>query len=198
MRRVCIGLIALAAPARADVPEMPPSYAQLFDQAHSWSYDVATTTYDVEDFHKARPPKRTAHHIVTCKVTMVMALPHGAASRVACDGEIDPTVTIAGDWGATADGLFRITGFPKTEADIANGTPILPAKPHPFRHSDHDAVHGLRSTAHAWCIFDDTSHDDGGFTRSQCFEANVGIVSGELEGGGDDWRRVSYRLKARP
>ena len=191
-------LIALGAarPATADVPAMPAFYAQLFDQAHSWSYDVATTTYDISDFRKARPPKRTAHATVTCKVTMVMAFPHGAASRVTCDGEIDPELTIAGDYGATPEGLFKTASFAHSEADIANGTPILPAHPHAWRRADHDTVRGLRANGSAWCVFDDTSHD-GGYVRSQCFEPNVGFASGEVEAAGEDWRKVSYHLKRR-
>lgn len=182
-------------PARAEVPTLPAIYAQLFDQQHRWSYDVSTTTYDISDFRKARPPKRTSHVTVTCQVTMVTAFAHGAASRVTCDGEIDPELTIAGDYGATDEGLFRVASFPASEADIAAGTQLIAARPRAWRRADHDVVRGLRATGHAWCVFDDERHTDSGATKSFCFEPNVGIASGTFEGG-EDWRKVSYRIKS--
>jgi len=181
--------------AGAEAPALPAIYAQLFDQQHRWSYDVATTTYDISDFRKARPPKRTLHVTVTCQVTEVTAFAHGAASRVTCDGDVDPELAIAGDWGATADGLFKLASFPRSEDEIASGTPIITARPRAWRRADHDVVHGLRANGRAWCLFDDARRTDDGGTKSLCFEPNVGIASATFEGG-EDWRKVSYRVKS--
>jgi len=126
----CLPVIAFARPATANMPQLPAHYAPLFEHAHSWTYDVATTIYDIEDFHKARPPKKTIHTTVVCKVAQVVGFHHGAAAHVACDGDPDAGYPIAGDWGATEDGLYRLTRFPKTEAELTEslGEQIVGAK----------------------------------------------------------------------
>jgi hypothetical protein len=190
-------VLAFARPASAHVPPLPAHYAPLFEQAHSWTYDVATTMYDIEDYRRARPPKKTTHVTVICKVTMVAGFRHAAASRIACDGDTDPMSPIAGDYAATPDGLYRLTRFPKTETELGEllGEQLVEAKPHAYRTQAEHAVHGVREDHHAWCTFDDTSRQPDGMVRSQCFKPNVGIASGDFDGGGENWRRVSYQLK---
>jgi len=196
MRPWCLLVLVLARPAIADVPPLPAHYATMFEQAHSWTYDVATTVYDIEDFRHARPPKKTIHTTVTCKVTMVAGFRHGAASRIACDGDTDPMSPIAGDYGATPDGLYRLTRFPRKESELGEllGEQLVEAKPHAYR-TQGDRVHGVREDHHAWCAFDDTSRDPDGMVRTQCFKPYVGIANGTFDGGGENWRRVSYQVK---
>jgi hypothetical protein len=188
--RWVVPLCAVAGVAAAD--PLPAAYAPLFDPSHVWTYDVATTTYDITDYRHARAPKRTAHSTVTCKVAAVQAFAHGSASRIECDGDLEPG--IAGTYVATADGLFRLASFPRTEAELVGGTAILAARPHAWKKVDAGAIHGLKVSGKSWCEFGDTSNDSDGATWSQCFEA--GIASGDFEGG-EAWRRVSYHLKRR-
>lgn len=194
----CLAVVAFARPATANMPQLPAHYAALFEHAHHWTYDVATTIYDIEDFHKARPPKKTMHTTVVCKVAHVSGFRHGAASRIECDGDPDAGYPLAGDYGATEDGLYRLSRFPKSEAELAEslGEQIVGAKPHVWRKRVDHAVRGLREDAHSgWCAFEDTTQSSDGATRSQCFKAGVGIASGDYDGGGENWRRVSYQLK---
>ncbi len=158
--------------------EAPPN-AALFEAGRTWVYDVTTTTYDIANWGSlTRPPKVTTHAVVTCTAS---------GSAITCDGPLEPPV--AGRYASTADGLER------------EGALVLAAKPKAFRRVAHDdAMHadrisGVRAGRGGWCAFEDSSDvDPDGASTEQCF-APTGIQSGDFDGGGGDWRRVSYRLR---
>ena len=174
MRAWVLVLIPLAASAE------PPPYGALFEVGRTWVYDVSTTTYDIEHWGPlTRPPKVTRHTVVTCTAT---------ATEIACDGLLEPPV--AGTYELTPDGLAR------------DHVPLLAIKPRPSRKVSHDdAMHadrtsGIRARQSSWCWFDDTSDVElDGAAREQCIGAQ-GVTGGELDGGGGDWRKVSYRLRS--
>ncbi len=153
--------------------------AALFEVGRTWTYDVTTTTYDIANWGSlTRPPKVTRHAVVTCTA---------ATATITCDGALEPAV--AGRYTETDDGLHR------------DGALVLARAPKPFRKVTHDAamhadlIQGLRGSAAGWCTFEDSSDvDPDGASRSQCF-GPTGIQSGDFDGGGGDWRRVSYRLR---
>jgi len=161
-------LVLVASSAHAE------PFAGIFEPGRTWTYDVATTTYDIENWGSlTRPPKHTTHATVTCT---------SDGQAIACDGALEPAV--AGRYEVTADGLVR------------DGRLVLAKKP--YRKVTHDAqmnadrVEGVRGT----CAFTDTSEVElDGATTEQCF-TDKGVASGEFDGGGGDWRKVTYRLRA--
>jgi hypothetical protein len=158
----------------------PPPYGALFEAGRTWTYDVTTTTYDIDNWGPlTRPPKVTKHSTVTCTAT---------ATAITCDGPLEPPV--AGTYELTPDGLARDHAL------------LLPAKPRASRKITHDdAMHadrieGVRARQTSWCTFDDSTDVElDGAAREQCFGAQ-GVTSGDFDGGGGDWRKVSYRLKS--
>jgi hypothetical protein len=193
--------VALALLWPAIAAAEPSPFVEL---GRTWTYDLTRTSFDVEGWGSAsRPPKKTERVVVTCTVTQIAsfwASPRpstGVASRIECDHELDPP--IAGDYAVTPDGLFRISDF----AHPVLGDVLLAANPKPVRTVAHDPalhadrVRGLRPRGAIWCVFDDTSGVDldAGATTEQCFGA-TGIASGDYDGGGGDWRRATYRLRA--
>jgi hypothetical protein len=157
----------------------PPPNAALFEAGRTWTYDVTTTTYDIANWGSlTRPPKVTAHAVVTCT---------SSGDAITCDGPLEPPV--AGRYASTADGLERDRAL------------ILAARPKATRKVAHDeAMHadrisGVRPGHGGWCVFEDSSDvDPDGASTEQCF-GPTGIQSGDFDGGGGDWRRVSYRLR---
>ena len=158
----------------------PPPYAALVEPGRTWTYDVATTTYDIANWGSlTRPPKLTTHAVVTCIV--------GATGEIACDGPLEPA--IAGRYEVTPEGLVRDHAL------------VIAAKPRAFRKTSRDAamhadlVSGVRLGHASWCVFEDTSDvDPDGAVREQCFGPR-GITSGEFDGGGGDWRHTRYTLR---
>ncbi len=182
--------------AHGEPAKLPEHYAALFDAGRTFTYDVATTTYDQENWGpKTRPPKKTERTIATCKVAKIGAIGSAQTSAIECDHDIEVLAPVAGLYVATADGLFRVTALPATEAELATlGEPLLSAKPRAFRTAVH-GVHGLRGSHVGWCTYDDTSDDVDGSIKSQCYSSS-GIATGDFDGGGEEWRKVSYRLRA--
>ena len=184
--------------ARAEPAKLPEHYAALFDAGRTWTYDVATTTYDQENWGpKTRPPKKTESAVATCKVASVGAIGAAQTSAIECDRDLEQLAPVAGLYVATADGLYRVHELPRTEAELAAlGEPLIGARPRPFRTAVHEAVHGLRGSHNGWCTYDDTSDDPDGAVKSQCY-SSAGIATGDFDGGGEEWRKVSYRLRAK-
>lgn len=159
----------------------PAPFASLVEPGRTWTYDVTTTTYDIANWGSlTRPPKLTTHGVVTCTA--------GADGAIACDGLLEPAV--AGRYEVTAEGLVRDHAL------------VLAAKPRAFRKATRDAamnanlVQGVRPGHASWCVFEDSTEvDPDGATREQCF-GPTGVTSGELDGGGGDWRHTRYTLRA--
>ena len=165
--------------ARAEPAPGAALGAAMVEAGRTWVYDVTTTTFDIANWGSlTRPPRITTHAVVTCTET---------AGAIACDGSLEPAV--AGRYALTADGLAR------------DGALVLAAKPKAVRQVTHDAamhadaITGVRAGRAGWCVFADSSDvDPDGAITEQCFGPR-GIESGDFDGGGGDWRRVSYRLR---
>lgn len=209
MKAVGLAILCVSSTAVA-APRLASHYAPMFEKGHTWTYALSLTNFDyVERAGQMKAVKmKPERSTFTCTVTNVVTFPEAVVSTIHCDQEIDSDYAfrVDGMWVATKDGVFRAGGdgdtLPDSAKDIAMAPPMIRATPKLSRtqkKTDYGGmfVEAVTSPAKGtWCHVEDTTKygaGDGAIT-TECFAANVGITSGQLDYHGGTPRIVEYKL----
>lgn len=174
------------------------AYASLFDPKASFRIEGTL----VHTHNDGKPVRTSSRFRTQCRTSALVRLRWGLHATIACDDlpQAGSTNLVAGEWFATAHGLYHLSEIPSRGPVLDAESLILPATPVARREEKKDpGMEGFFSSLSvheekgAWCYLLSTAMGDEGW-QGVCIDAKRGIVSGSYGWAGGSSDEVEFKV----